>query len=61
MARRGHSDGSTYRPKDGRWVATLELGGENGKQRGNSQRVITGQLLLTAPPWTPQRKDGDAS
>ncbi len=31
--RRGHGEGAVYRRKDGRWVATLELGWQDGTRK----------------------------
>ena len=31
--RRGHGEGSIYQRKDGRWVATIELGWIDGKRK----------------------------
>lgn len=34
--RRGHNEGSIYKRQDGRWVATLNLGWEDGKRKRKS-------------------------
>ena len=47
--RRGNSEGSIYKRKDGRWAATLTLGYEGGKRRrktfyGRARREVEGKL-----------------
>jgi integrase len=46
--RRGDGEGSVYRRKDGRWVATISVGYENGKRNrksfyGQSEREVIAQ------------------
>ena len=48
-SRRGHGEGSIHQRKDGRWVATVELGFVNGKRRrknvyGKTRKEVTTKL-----------------
>ena len=45
--RRGHNEGSIYQRKDGRWVATLNLGWEAGKRRRKSVYARTRAEVAT--------------
>ncbi len=47
--RRGHNEGSIYRREDGRWVASISLGYENGKRKrkhvlGKTRQEVSGKL-----------------
>lgn len=66
MSRRGNSEGSIYQRKDGRWVAVIDLGWQDGKRRRRSiygktrkevQKKLTRGLNAREQglPFTPER------
>jgi integrase len=49
MAKRGHNEGSIYKRHDGRWVATMTVGYENGRRKrksyyGETRKEVQDQL-----------------
>ena len=58
MARRGNSEGSIYKRKDGRWAAAVNLGWQDGKRKrktfyGRTRQEV--QVQLTAALRTNQQ------